>query len=306
MRLVELRASDSTGRVPLHPRLTVVGGIGPVARVAADLAAALAGSGGTGVRVLADADGGEWQDLANLLADPTLTAVLRAADLPEREPQAVVTPTVTVAARPDEHDNESAARRDERMAEVDARRSVVTGMLARTLPDATGVIGALEALEAASNVADRTRERRLSLADAWTDVMIRLSACLPTLAPSDEVLEDARAAVATARSELWLAERPLGASSPEALAELERAHELVEAAEARAARPLSGAAARRELAGAREAEQAILDDLGFASYMERHLTEALYRPDAAASDRRDRAQAALAEASAVLAELAVS
>ena len=306
MRLVELTASDSSGRVLLHPRLTVVGGIEPVAQVGADLARAISGNHHKGIGALADI-GGELRDLVDCVgdADASVMAVLRAADLPQRELPPVVVPTVAATLPTEDHDIEAAARRDERLAEVDARRTVVTWMMAQPVPDARGVIGALEALEAASNVAERTRERRLSLADAWTDVMIRLSACLPSLAPSHEVLDDARAAVASARSDLWLAERGLGTAPPEDLAELERVHELVEVAEARAARPLSGAAARRELAEARASERAILDGLGFASYMERHLTEALCRPDAAAFDRRDRAQAALDEATAILAELEV-
>lgn len=303
MRLVELAVSDPTRRVPLHPRLTVVGGIDPLAQVAADVAAAFAGNHATAVRVVADTGASGLRDLADCIGggDPKLMSILRASDLPEPEVPPVVAPTEAAVPAPEARQPQS----DARLAEIDARRAVVTWMMARPVPDARGVIEALEVLEAASNVAERTRERRLSLADAWTDVMIRLSACLPTLAPSDEVLEDARAAVATARSELWLAERALGTAPPEDLAELERAHELVEAAEARAARPLSGAAARRELAEARQAERAILDGLGFASYMERHLTEALFRPDASAFEHRDRAQAALDEATAVLSELEV-
>jgi hypothetical protein len=108
-----------------------------------------------------------------------------------------------------------------------------------------------------------------ALADAWGDLLADLAELAPqAVRPSDAELVEAEARVARAAQELERlagSARSLDAASR---AELDAAHEAVQAAEERCDRRIGAAAARRKLAQALVHESELLARHGFESYLD--------------------------------------
>jgi hypothetical protein len=118
-----------------------------------------------------------------------------------------------------------------------------------------------------------------------------------------EAFVSARDALETAQREVAILEGSLGLRSAGDLDQLERAHTRVDEARGRAERSLAGPGAKRRLADAEVAERHLLDQLGFASYVDHQLQRAMHKPDPNSRERLEVAKQAVADARAVLDEL---
>jgi hypothetical protein len=108
------------------------------------------------------------------------------------------------------------------------------------------------------------------LADAWTDLLADLAelsdqAPKPPSQADLDAAEARAAAAAQALAELDAAAQPL---APAVRAAIDEAHDAVVAAEEQIGRRFGGASARRKLEEARDAERALLDQHGFAGYLD--------------------------------------
>lgn len=148
----------------------------------------------------------------------------------------------------------------------------------------------------------------LALADAWTGLLADLAEVAPAAPPpSPTEVAAAEAALTEAGA---LLERIVAATTmlaPAIRAELDAAHDAVLAAEDRTERRIGAAAARKRLEQARAAERALLEQYGFASYLDVTLSGG--RANEHGGDRlaAERAYlAALAQRDALLAVLETS
>lgn len=170
----------------------------------------------------------------------------------------------------------------------------------------TGVVGTLRsALETWDAVAETARpdQRAADLAAAWADLQADLSGVVEQAGPLPDAdqLEAAERRVEAAQAELSRIEAAtqVGVLTPELRAQIDAAHDAVLAAEERIGRRIGGGGARKALGAAREAERALLDGHGFASYLdvvmtggraqsdspERFAAERAYRSAVAERDR---------------------
>ena len=151
-----------------------------------------------------------------------------------------------------------------------------------------------EELPEAIAIADRLAslaERRASAPKAGVPEWLRTQTI--------QQLEEARAAVAAAEQL-----QTVPTVDPNRAAALEEAHAAVDEAEDQASRRFGGMLAKRRLANAREAEAAILKELGFSSYAEFLMGQAGGAGADPDADRRlAEAKAALADADAVWDEI---
>ncbi|MGK2949316.1 MAG: hypothetical protein ACSLFP_12120, partial [Acidimicrobiales bacterium] len=160
-------------------------------------------------------------------------------------------------------------------AELAERRAALTGVVdpaqaGPSLAALTEVREALDALQSASMLAGVDRQAD-ALADAWTDLSADLAEHAGTqpqqvteadLAAARQRVDEAAAALAE------VAANQQTRLSPGARAAIEDAHAAVLEAEERTGRRVGAGAARQRLAEAQAAEQALLDQHGFATYLD--------------------------------------
>lgn len=313
MRFAKLELAGAPPvELPLHRRMTVVGGASEAERVR--LAEALAGRARDGVVwAFDDEDPAEEQvpigDFAifGLSPEVQVAMLLRPHDIPVAAQLDSPAQPFEPEPAPAEVDAEAEAR-NARRADLEERRAQ---LVARLIPQAgteleTAVAAALTALREAEDSAGAAADDAQRIAAEWDEVATALAA---TPIPSDEdiaAMEAARAALADRREELACARLEVGRGpvSPEDAARIEHLHSEVQNAQARADRPFPGLAARRRLAEAEEAEAKFLQELGFSSYSA-YLLDAVVRPvDPEPLRRLSSAERAVAEAEAAWQELA--
>lgn len=142
------------------------------------------------------------------------------------------------------------------------------------------------------------------LAEQLEAIDRRIAGATEVQAPSPADLAAARARVEDAQAALAEAEQLARGPHLDAdlVAALEEAHEAVLAAQDRIDSRFGAARAAKRLADAREAEQTLLDQLGFGTYADYMMgTSILHRDES--EPRRELAQAELVEAEAALADL---
>lgn len=161
------------------------------------------------------------------------------------------------------------------VVELAQRRAALTGVADPTLagPSPSALVAvrdALDALQSASMLAGVDRQAD-ALADAWTDLSADLAehAGPATQQVTEADLAAARQRVDEAAAALAEVEAVQQTRlTPGARAAIEDAHAAVLEAEERTGRRVGAAAARQRLADAQAAEQALLDQHGFATYLD--------------------------------------
>lgn len=314
IRLLEFVTSDPPRRIRLHPRFTVIGGFGGAHAIADDVDTP-------------DPESRRWEGAVDIggrtvhLAElwrgghQLSSLILRSRDLPRPEPSPPVPPVDAVppvAAIPEADGNlplvadqsDPKSQSDPKIrSRLRARRTALARALAEAVPDPGPISDALADLTFAVTAARHHTAERRALARSWSEIVAELSELEAISAPSPDFVRSAERDLDAALAERSLAERALGIAAPELLETLDRAHAELEAAETQSRGRFARAATRQRVDQLVAAERAILDELGFISYGDRYLSEALQRPDPTIFDRLERANALVADAEGVMAEL---
>jgi hypothetical protein len=279
VRLVKLGFHDVT--IDLHPRLSVLTGLGVEARAALLEAVRALPRGHAAVGGVVEAHDvlfdltNEVLDLFELRA-PEVDPVVAVADVTSRGPE-----------QEEEVLEARAADLEEQLAVLEA-------------PDGTALAAAIEALEAAP--APTTSPDAEAVLDELLAIEERIRA-LDVTDPGTGVarIAAARDRVEAARAELLAAQRAAGPrQDPELVAELEAAHhELVEASEALGGR-FGKRRAQQRVEEARAREDAALAALGLVSYTDFHLGVLYRQPGVGHAGRVEAAEEDLARAEEAL------
>ncbi|GAC1595411.1 MAG: hypothetical protein NVS3B21_18390 [Acidimicrobiales bacterium] len=299
MQFLEFVMHDPPRRIALHARFTVIGAFDAAHAIANDLVAA--GPAGAHWQGLVDVDGriGPLGDMWRT-DQPLSCMTLRGRDLPAGASLRAAPSADEIPPAPEPTADEGDPGRRARLRR---RQAALARALAEPVPDPTPIADALADLVFAQTTARRLAADRRSLAQSWAATLAELAEIDETGAPSPEFVSAAQCALREAVAERDLARRASGVASPERLASLDLVHAELESAEGRARRRFASAAARQRVDELAVAERAILDELGFVSYGDRQLTEALHRPEQEVLDLLERATAKAADAQGVMDEI---
>ena len=207
---------------------------------------------------------------------------------------------ISAASRPrDDEEEEDEVEPEERLARLEARRPrLEAALLAISSIDRAPVETALDSLREGPPTEQVLMPEALDLADQIEAIEHELASLGRVDQFGGEALAAARSRLEAARAELFKAEQAVRVPelSRTDIDELEHAHAEVLQAQDRADSRLGGQRAAKRLTDARDAEQRVLDRLGFNTYADFMMGTSILHIDADAEHRLDVAREELAEA----------